>query len=73
MKKKTVQLVTLALVFCLSLANAAKDEPEAVEKDAGEAAIFKGHKLIEAVPMTSDDLEFLRTLDETVPVTMASL
>lgn len=43
--------------------------PAPVEaEDPGEEEVtFKGHKLIEAVPMTSDNLEFLRTLDETVP------
>ena len=41
---------------------------EAEAEAAGELeATFKGHKLIEAVPKTPDDVEFLRTLDETVP------
>ena len=28
---------------------------------------FRGHSLLEAMPMTDEDVEFLRTLDETVP------
>lgn len=45
--------------------------PAPIEAEADgledQEVTFKGHKLIEAVPMTSDNLEFLRTLDETVP------
>ncbi len=48
--------------------DANQDEVKQEDANQDEAVTsFKGHSLLEATPMTDDDLEFLRTLDETVP------
>lgn len=75
MKKFKICLISL-LIFNFALAaeippndddSEAETKTEAPKEEEEEGATFKGHKLIEATPMTADDLEFLRTLDETVP------
>ena len=60
-----ISCLIFAQVFAAEIPEKREDESEAKPDEI--SASFKGHSLIEATPMTSDDLEFLRTLDETVP------
>ena len=65
MKKLKLFFVSCLLfsqVFCAEIPEKREDEAE-----DHTVTTFKGHSLLEATPMTPDDLEFLRTLDETVP------
>jgi hypothetical protein len=60
----------LSILFCARLINSA-EIPETTtllpnEEEESEPSL-KGYRLVEATPLTADDLEFLRTLDETVP------
>ena len=60
----------LSILLCTRLINTA-EIPETTtlvtNEDEESEPSLKGYRLLEAIPLTADDLEFLRTLDETVP------